>query len=101
MFYKFDSVDLKAFNFFSLTHSENSNSSVPSPPATAAISRDPPSIPYNQPLTIKHYRMGYLECMSEAMHFLVEVQGYFAGDSLCVQMINHLRKHCDKILKGS
>ncbi|PSN42770.1 hypothetical protein C0J52_20977 [Blattella germanica] len=34
------------------------------------------------------------------MHFLVEVEGYFAGDSLCVQLINHLQKHCDKILKG-
>lgn len=54
----------------------------------------------HQPIIIEHYRLGYLECLSEAMHFLVEVQGYFAGDSLCVQMINHLHKHCDKILKG-
>jgi len=34
------------------------------------------------------------------MHFLVEVEGYFAGDSLCVQLINHLQKHCEKIVKG-
>ncbi|KAL0277120.1 UNVERIFIED_CONTAM: hypothetical protein PYX00_004509 [Menopon gallinae] len=54
----------------------------------------------HQPIIIEHYRLGYLECLSEAMHFLVEVQGYFAGDSLCVQMINHLHKHCDKILKS-
>ena len=65
----------------------------------------PPPLAVNQPaavvvVTAKHYKMGYLECMSEAMHFLVEVQGYFAGDSLCVEMINHLRKHFDKVLKG-
>lgn len=79
---------------------DNSNSSVPSPPAATAMSRDPVGVSVNQPLTVKHFRMGYLECMSEAMHFLVEVQGYFAGDSLCVQMVNHLRKHCDKMLIG-
>jgi hypothetical protein len=48
----------------------------------------------------EHYRLGYQECLSETMHFLVEVEGYFAGDSLCVQLINHLQKHCEKIVKG-
>jgi hypothetical protein len=52
------------------------------------------------PIIIEHYRLGYQECLSEAMHFLVEVEGFFAGDPLCVQLINHLQKHCDKILKG-
>lgn len=52
------------------------------------------------PIIIEHYRLGYQECLSEAMHFLVEVEGFFAGDSLCLRLINHLQKHCDKILKG-
>jgi hypothetical protein len=34
------------------------------------------------------------------MHFLVEVEGFFAGDPLCLRLINHLQKHCEKILKG-
>lgn len=54
----------------------------------------------SQPIIAEHYRLGYHECLSETMHFLVEVEGFFAGDSLCVQLINHLQKHCDKILKG-
>ncbi|XP_049863375.1 transcription factor cwo isoform X2 [Schistocerca gregaria] len=52
------------------------------------------------PIVLEHYRLGYQECLSETMHFMVEVEGYFAGDPLCVQLINHLQKHCDKILKG-
>jgi hypothetical protein len=48
----------------------------------------------------EHYRLGYHECLSETMHFLVEVEGMFAGDKLCVQLISHLQRHCDKILKG-
>lgn len=56
--------------------------------------------PPGGPIVIEHYRLGYQECLSEAMHFLVEVEGFFAGDPLCVQLINHLQKHCDKILKG-
>lgn len=55
----------------------------------------------SQPIVAEHYRLGYHECLSETMHFLVEVEGFFAGDSLCVQLINHLQKHCDKILKGT
>ncbi|XP_059487559.1 transcription factor cwo isoform X2 [Neocloeon triangulifer] len=49
---------------------------------------------------VEHYRLGYQECLSETMHFLVEVEGYFAGDSICVQLINHLQEHCEKIVKG-
>ncbi|EFN89077.1 transcription factor cwo isoform X2 [Harpegnathos saltator] len=49
----------------------------------------------------EHYRLGFQECLSETMHFLVEVEGYFARDSLCVQLINHLQQHCDKILATS
>lgn len=48
-----------------------------------------------------HYRLGFQECLSETMHFLVEVEGFFARDSLCVQLINHLQQHCEKILATS
>lgn len=58
---------------------------------------NPPKTP---PIIAEHYRLGYHECLSETMHFLVEVEGFFAGDALCVQLISHLQKHCDKILKG-
>nr|UQF78879.1 clockwork orange [Gampsocleis gratiosa] len=56
--------------------------------------------PPGGPIVVEHYRLGYQECLSEAMHFMVEVEGFFAGDPLCVQLINHLQKHCDRILKG-
>lgn len=36
--------------------------------------------------------------MSETMRFLVEVEGYFAREALCVRLINHLQKHCDDLL---
>nr|XP_031827092.1 transcription factor cwo isoform X1 [Nomia melanderi] len=49
----------------------------------------------------EHYRLGFQECLSETMHFLVEVEGFFARDSLCVQLINHLQQHCDRILATS
>lgn len=49
----------------------------------------------------EHYRLGFQECLSETMHFLVEVEGFFARDSLCVQLISHLQQHCDKILATS
>lgn len=56
----------------------------------------------NSPQIVEeHYRLGYHECLSETMHFLVEVEGMFAGDKLCVQLISHLQRHCDKILKGN
>lgn len=49
----------------------------------------------------EHYRLGFQECLSETMNFLVDVEGYFARDSLCVQLLNHLQQHCDKIMATS
>lgn len=49
----------------------------------------------------EHYRLGFQECLSETLHFLVEIEGFFARDSICVQLINHLQQHCDKILATS
>ncbi|KAG5306435.1 HEY1 protein, partial [Acromyrmex insinuator] len=49
----------------------------------------------------EHYKLGFQECLSETMHFLIEVEGFFARDTLFVQLINHLQQHCDKIVATS
>ncbi|XP_034935693.1 hairy/enhancer-of-split related with YRPW motif protein 1-like isoform X2 [Chelonus insularis] len=49
----------------------------------------------------EHYRLGFQECLSETMHFLVEAEGFFARDSLCVQLVSHLQQHCEKIVATS
>nr|CAG4652327.1 EOG090X0J7Y [Triops cancriformis] len=51
--------------------------------------------------TDQQYRLGYSECMSEMMHFLVEVEGFFAGDALCSRLMNHLQMHGEKITRGA
>jgi hypothetical protein len=51
-------------------------------------------------IVVEHYRLGFQECLAETMHFLVEDEGCYANDPLCVQLINHLQAHCDKITKG-
>lgn len=35
--------------------------------------------------------------MSEAIRFLVELEGHFAGDGLCLRMVDHLHKHVDAL----
>jgi hypothetical protein len=52
------------------------------------------------PVSGEHFRMGYQECLSEAMRYLIEGQGHFPRDPMCVQLINHLQRHCDNITKG-
>jgi hypothetical protein len=44
--------------------------------------------------------MGYHECLSETMHFLVEKEGLFNGDALCVRLMTHLQTHFAKLNKG-
>ncbi|XP_044018536.1 transcription factor cwo isoform X2 [Aphidius gifuensis] len=67
-------------------HTDDSIDSVPhSPPTTSSISSE-------------HYRLGFQECLSETTQFLVDVEGFYARDSLCLQLMNHLRQHCEKIL---
>lgn len=34
------------------------------------------------------------------MRFMVEVEGHFPRDPLCVRLVNHLQKHCEQISKG-
>ncbi|XP_050313297.1 transcription factor cwo isoform X2 [Anthonomus grandis grandis] len=49
---------------------------------------------------LEHYRLGYQECMSETMRFMVEVEGHFPREPVCVRLLNHLQKHCEQISKG-
>lgn len=42
-------------------------------------------------------RMGYQECMSEAMRFMVEVEGHFPREGVCLRILNHLQKHCETL----
>jgi len=44
--------------------------------------------------------MGYHECLSETMHFLVEKEGFYSGDSFCARLMSHLQAHFTKINKG-
>ena len=45
--------------------------------------------------------MGYHECLTEMMHFLVEKEGLYAGNSFCVRLMTHLQKHFDKLGRGN
>ncbi|KAF7403670.1 hypothetical protein HZH68_006464 [Vespula germanica] len=49
----------------------------------------------------EHYRLGFQECLSETIHFLIEIEGFYTRDSLCVQLTDHLQRHCEKILATS
>jgi hypothetical protein len=49
----------------------------------------------HQSAMLRQFRMGYRECMSETMHFLVESEGFFAADSFCVRLMAHLQKYCE------
>ncbi|XP_035207835.1 transcription factor cwo-like [Stegodyphus dumicola] len=48
----------------------------------------------------RQYRLGYQECMSETVRFMVESEGLFSGDDVCMRLINHLQKHYDKVAGG-
>jgi len=76
---------------------EGETSDVSLTPAEALIQSSSTGV---RPIVTEHYRLGYQECVSEAMHFLVEVEGFFACDALCVRLISHLQRHCDRIVKG-
>ena len=47
------------------------------------------------------FRVGYHQCLAECMHFLIEKQGLYSGDSFCVRMKSHLQKHFDRLGKAS
>jgi len=51
--------------------------------------------------SVESFRVGYHECLTESMHFLVEKQGLYAGDPFCVRMMSHLQKHYDRLGRPS
>lgn len=51
--------------------------------------------------SIEFFRVGYHECLTELMHFLVEKEGLYSGDAFCVRLMGHLQKHYDKLGKVS
>lgn len=48
----------------------------------------------------EQYKMGFFECLTETMQYLVEGHGYPPGHGLCLSLINHLQNHCAQIIKG-
>ncbi|KAF5298144.1 hypothetical protein FQA39_LY02568 [Lamprigera yunnana] len=49
----------------------------------------------------EHYRLGYQECMSEVMRFLVEIEGHFPREAMCIRLLTHLQKHCETLSQTS
>lgn len=48
----------------------------------------------------RQFRLGYQECLSEAIRFLVEIEGLFTGDGLCSRMMDFLQTHMNSLQKG-
>lgn len=48
----------------------------------------------------EHYRLGYQECMSETMRFMVEIEGHFPREAICLRLLNHLQKHCEALCRS-
>ncbi|CAG2108115.1 unnamed protein product, partial [Medioppia subpectinata] len=48
---------------------------------------------------VRQYRLGYQECLSEAIRFLVEMEGLFTGDGLCRRMMDYLHSHMSTLHK--
>ncbi|CAH1713984.1 uncharacterized protein LOC114119594 isoform X1 [Aphis gossypii] len=59
-----------------------------------------PVEPENSILMADQYKMGFLECLTETMQYLVEGHGYPPNHGLCLSLINHLQQHCAQIVKG-
>lgn len=51
-------------------------------------------------LIAEQYKMGFFECLTETMQYLVEGHGYPPGHGLCLSLINHLQNHCAQVIKG-
>ncbi|XP_022245526.1 transcription factor cwo-like isoform X2 [Limulus polyphemus] len=47
-----------------------------------------------------HYQLGFQECMSESLLFMVEREGLCGRKGLCVRLVNHLQQHYDKVARG-
>lgn len=42
---------------------------------------------------LRQFRIGFQECLSECVRFLVEIEGLLTGDGLCRRMMDHLQDH--------
>jgi YRPW motif-containing protein len=51
--------------------------------------------------SLESFRVGYHECLTESMHFLVEKQGMYSADPFCLRMMSHLQKHYDRLGRPS
>jgi len=51
--------------------------------------------------SVESFRVGYHECLTESMHFLVEKEGLYSGNSFCVRLMAHLQKHYDRLGRAS
>lgn len=49
---------------------------------------------------VRQFRLGFQECLSEAVRFLVEIEGLFTGDGLCRRMMDHLHNHMASMNNG-
>lgn len=82
----------------------------PPPPRSTKEPKEPVEIeksenstpvePENSILMADQYKMGFLECLTETMQYLVEGHGYPPNHGLCLSLINHLQQHCAQIVKG-
>ena len=50
--------------------------------------------------SVESFRVGYHECLSEIMHFLVEKEGMYPRDPLCSRLMSHIQAHYKKINRG-
>lgn len=85
-----------------IKHMKYLQTQAPGKTATTDSSADADSTD-RPPMTqqVESFRVGYHECLSETMHFLVEREGMYAGDSLCVRLMNHLQRHYERINRGT
>lgn len=50
--------------------------------------------------TTRQHRMGYQECTSETVRFLVEAEGFYPNEGVCLRLINHLHEHYEKLVRA-
>ncbi|XP_050533604.1 uncharacterized protein LOC126901266 isoform X2 [Daktulosphaira vitifoliae] len=59
----------------------------------------PPESMEKSMLITEQYKMGFFECLTETMQYLVEGHGYSPRHGLCLSLINHLQEHCAQVIK--
>ncbi|XP_050435931.1 transcription factor cwo isoform X2 [Adelges cooleyi] len=67
-------------------------------PETVETEKSPEPIEKSMLIT-EQYKMGFFECLTETMQYLVEGHGYPPRHGLCLSLINHLQEHCAQVIK--